>query len=107
LQPGGQAFLFISRGFLSSRPCFIVFLCYSYRIVGRRSGRSFTFGDRVQVTVRQTNLLKRSIDLDLVGMQRERKQKKHPFQSPRKKPNNRVVPKGKKRQSKIGRKRKP
>lgn len=79
----------------------------NYRIVGRRSGRSFTFGDRVQVTVRQTNLLKRSIDLDLVGMQRERKQKKHPFQSPRKKPNNRVVPKGKKRQSKIGRKRKP
>jgi ribonuclease R len=39
----------------------------NYRIVGKRSGRIFTFGDPVRVRVKETNLARRSMDLSLVG----------------------------------------
>lgn len=42
----------------------------NYRIVGRRSGRVFTFGDPVRVRVKETNLARRSMDLELVGADR-------------------------------------
>jgi ribonuclease R len=40
----------------------------NYRLVGQRSGNMFTFGDKVTVTVKETNLAKRSMDLTLVGV---------------------------------------
>ncbi len=40
----------------------------NYRIVGKSNGRVFTFGDAVKVKVRDTNLAKRTIDLEMVGM---------------------------------------
>lgn len=42
----------------------------NYRIVGKRSGRVFTFGDPVRVRVKETNLARRSMDLELVGADR-------------------------------------
>jgi ribonuclease R len=39
----------------------------NYRIVGKRSGRIFTFGDPVRVRVKETNLARRSMDLELVS----------------------------------------
>ena len=39
----------------------------NYRLVGQRSKRIFTFGDAVKVTVKETNLGRRSMDLYLVG----------------------------------------
>lgn len=40
----------------------------NFRIVGRRSGRVITFGDTVQVKVKETNVARRSIDLVLVAI---------------------------------------
>ncbi|MCY7349282.1 MAG: ribonuclease R [Cytophagaceae bacterium] len=40
----------------------------NYRMVGKRSGRVFTFGAPVRVRVKETNLARRSMDLELVGM---------------------------------------
>ena len=40
----------------------------NYRIVGKRNGRVFTFGAPVRVRVKETNLARRSMDLELVGM---------------------------------------
>jgi ribonuclease R len=40
----------------------------NYRIVGKSNGRVFTFGDKVRVKVRSTNLAKRTIDLEMIGM---------------------------------------
>jgi ribonuclease R len=42
----------------------------NYRIVGKRSGRVFTFGDPVRVRVKETNLARRSMELELVGADR-------------------------------------
>jgi ribonuclease R len=76
----------------------------NYRIVGKSNGRVFTFGDKVQVKVRDTNLAKRTIDLELVGMRsglvgkfannRSRKR-----EAPR---GGRVIPKGKERGRRTG-----
>lgn len=38
----------------------------NYRLVGRLSGKIFNFGDRVQVAVKETNLQKRTLDLELI-----------------------------------------
>jgi ribonuclease R len=40
----------------------------NFRIVGQRKGRVFTFGDKLTVRVKETNLSRRSMDLELVGM---------------------------------------
>ncbi len=39
----------------------------NYRIVGQRNGKVFTFGDKLQVKVKECNLARRSMDLLLVG----------------------------------------
>jgi len=39
----------------------------NYRIIGRRSKKMYTFGDTVQVKVKETNLARRSMDFALVG----------------------------------------
>ena len=39
----------------------------NYRIVGQRNGKVFTFGDKLQVKVKECNLSRRSMDLTLVG----------------------------------------
>jgi ribonuclease R len=39
----------------------------NYRIVGQRNGKVFTFGDKLQVKVKECNLSRRSMDLILVG----------------------------------------
>jgi ribonuclease R len=38
----------------------------NYRVIGRHTGRIISFGDKVSVTVKDTNLAKRSIDLEFV-----------------------------------------
>jgi ribonuclease R len=73
----------------------------NYRIVGKSNGRVFTFGDKVKVKVRSTNLAKRTIDLEMIGMRnsngyannRERK-RDMPRGSAR---NSKVIPRGKRR----------
>lgn len=39
----------------------------NYRIIGRRSKKMYTFGDMVQIRVKETNLARRSIDFELVS----------------------------------------
>ena len=39
----------------------------NYRIVGQRNGKVYTFGDKLQVKVKEWNLARRSMDLLLVG----------------------------------------
>ena len=39
----------------------------NYRIVGQRNGKIFTFGEKLQVKVKECNLSRRSMDLTLVG----------------------------------------
>jgi ribonuclease R len=39
----------------------------NYRLVGEKTGRIFGFGDIVRVKVKETNMARRSIDLQLVG----------------------------------------
>lgn len=39
----------------------------NYRIIGRRTKKMYTFGDAVQVRVKEANLARRSIDFALVG----------------------------------------
>ena len=39
----------------------------NYRIVGQRNGKVYTFGDKLQVKVKECNLARRSMDLLLVG----------------------------------------
>jgi ribonuclease R len=49
----------------------------NYRIVGQRNGKVFTFGDKLQVKVKECNLARRSMDLLLVGgSDRVRKEKR-------------------------------
>jgi ribonuclease R len=38
----------------------------NYRVIGRHTGRIISFGDKVMVQVKDTNLAKRSIDLEFV-----------------------------------------
>jgi ribonuclease R len=40
----------------------------NYRIIGRRTQKIFTFGDALQVRVKETNIARRSMDLILVGV---------------------------------------
>ncbi|MCZ2481496.1 ribonuclease R [Aquirufa nivalisilvae] len=77
----------------------------NYRIVGKSNGRVFSFGDAVKVKVRDTNLAKRTIDLELIGMKsggdrfgnnRIRRREGRPAN---------VIPRGKDRRNNIGRKR--
>jgi ribonuclease R len=73
----------------------------NYRIVGKSNGRVFTFGDKVKVKVRSTNLAKRTIDLEMIGMRnsngyannRERR-RDMPRGSAR---SSKVIPRGKRR----------
>ena len=44
----------------------------NYRIVGQRNGKVFTFGDKLQVKVKECNLSRRSMDLTLVGNDSDR-----------------------------------
>jgi ribonuclease R len=39
----------------------------NYRIIGQRNGKVYTFGDKLQVKVKECNLARRSMDLLLVG----------------------------------------
>jgi ribonuclease R len=39
----------------------------NYRLVGKRTGRFYTFGDAVKVKVKETNISRRSMDLVLAG----------------------------------------
>ncbi len=39
----------------------------NYRLVGKRTGRFYTFGDAVKVKVKETNISRRSMDLILAG----------------------------------------
>jgi ribonuclease R len=41
----------------------------NYRVVGKRTGRVINFGDTVKVTVKGTDLERRSMDLELVGLE--------------------------------------
>jgi ribonuclease R len=71
----------------------------NFRIVGKSNGRVFGFGDAVKVKVRDTNLAKRTIDLELVGMRngtenRFANNRSRKRESPR---SSRVIPRGKKR----------
>jgi len=72
----------------------------NYRIVGKSNGRVFTFGDKVKVKVRDTNLAKRTIDLEMVGMRsgtgfiNNRARKRENPRGPR---SNKVIPRGKHR----------
>ena len=67
----------------------------NYRIVGKRSGRVFTFGDPVRVRVKETNLARRSMDLELVGAGR-RDYRSDTRQGNRQRPD--VLPRGKRRE---------
>lgn len=40
----------------------------NYRLIGQRSGRIINFGDMVQVKVKEANLSRRTIDLELLGI---------------------------------------
>ena len=44
----------------------------NYRIIGSRTGRIISFGDILKVKVKDTNLEKRSLDLELVGIRSTR-----------------------------------
>jgi len=70
----------------------------NYRIVGRANGRVYNFGDKVQVRVSNTNLAKRSIDLELVGNQRSRfNSRSKPIKKPKSSRSSKVIPRGKRR----------
>jgi ribonuclease R len=68
--------------------------------VGKSNGRVFTFGDAVKVKVRDTNLAKRTIDLEMVGMRgagayaNNRSRKRDMPRGPR---SSKVIPRGKRR----------
>lgn len=40
----------------------------NYRLIGKRTGRFYTFGDAVKVKVKETNISRRSMDLVLAGV---------------------------------------
>ena len=44
----------------------------NYRIIGKATGRVISFGDTLKVKVKDTNLEKRSIDLEMVGIRNTR-----------------------------------
>jgi ribonuclease R len=71
----------------------------NYRIVGRRQGRVFTFGDAVKVKVKVCDLSRRSMDLLLVEI--NKRGKTMVFQAEKKRGKNqngtRVIPRGKRR----------
>jgi ribonuclease R len=78
----------------------------NYRIVGRANGRVYNFGDKVQVRVSNTNLAKRTIDLELVGNQRSRfnsrsksthRQVQGSRRNPKSSRSSKVIPRGKRR----------
>jgi len=70
----------------------------NYRIVGRANGRVFNFGDKVQVTVSNTNLSKRTIDLELVNMRGSRfNSRSKPTRSKKSSRSSKVIPRGRRR----------
>ena len=70
----------------------------NYRIVGRANGRVFNFGDSVQVRVSQTNLAKRTIDLELVNMKGSRfNARSKPSRGQKSSRSSKVIPRGKRR----------
>lgn len=70
----------------------------NYRIVGRANGRVFNFGDTVQVRVSQTNLAKRTIDLELVNMKGSRfNSRSKPSRGQKSSRSSKVIPRGKRR----------
>ncbi len=70
----------------------------NYRIIGRANGRVFNFGDKVQVRVSNTNLAKRSIDLELVNMRGSRfNSRSKPSRGQKSSRSSKVIPRGRKR----------
>jgi ribonuclease R len=59
----------------------------NYRIVGQRNGKVFTFGDKLQVKVKECNLARRSMDLTLVGGSDRVRKEKRGFEKRRTKAN--------------------
>lgn len=74
----------------------------NYRIVGQRNGRVFTFGDKLQVKVKECNLGRRSMDLILVsngGNEGKKKKPSHRGDSRHKSKNPKSAPRGDRRSS--------
>ena len=70
----------------------------NYRIIGKRSRRIFTFGDELEVTVKDTNLTRRTIDLELVGLPNDRMNSRGKEKSRKSQKNKfKVIPRGKNR----------
>lgn len=77
----------------------------NFRIIGKSNGRVFGFGDAVKVKVRETNLAKRTIDLELVGMRNgvdnrfanNRSRKRESPRNSRGPRSSKVIPRGKRR----------
>ncbi len=70
----------------------------NYRIIGKANGRVFNFGDKVEVRVSNTNLAKRTIDLELVNMKGSRfNSRSKPSRHQKSSRSNKVIPRGKRR----------
>jgi ribonuclease R len=70
----------------------------NYRIVGRSNGRVYNFGDKVRVRVSNTNLSKRTIDLELIGNERSRfNSRSKPTRNQKSSRSSKVIPRGKRR----------
>ncbi|MHA8050655.1 ribonuclease R [Aquirufa sp. ROCK-SH2] len=74
----------------------------NFRIVGKSNGRVFGFGDAVKVKVREINLAKRTIDLELIGMRngvdnRFANNRSRKREAPRSSRSSKVIPRGKRR----------
>jgi ribonuclease R len=74
----------------------------NYRIVGQRNGKVFTFGDKLQVRVKECNLSRRSMDLTLVGVSDKIRKEKRGFEKNR---DSRRNPRDARKDSKGGAKR--
>lgn len=70
----------------------------NFRIVGQRNGRVFTFGDPVQVKVKECNLARRSMDLELIGMTGK---KGRGSSGERSRSKSKVIPRGKRRENSM------
>ena len=72
----------------------------NYRIIGRANGRVFNFGDKVQVRVSNTNLAKRTIDLELLGINKSRfNARSKPSRGHKSSRSGKVIPRGKRRRT--------
>lgn len=69
----------------------------NYRIIGRSNGRVYNFGDKVQVRVSETNLAKRTIDLELVNENGSRFHSRSKPSKGKTSRSHKVIPRGKRR----------